>query len=139
MASKSTSDVPAHLPRYGEIKALVAFSRNQGANGHDDFGKAETLLRKMKDRGVNLNKVRRAANEEIFDDRNAQEFLIERIRYVDTGAESPNSQRRRAARSATAASARSATASAKGRRTKRRRGSRRSHSGTKRRKHSRRH
>jgi hypothetical protein len=131
MASKSASDVPAHLPRYGEIKALVAFSRNQGANGHDDFGKAETLLRKMKDRGVNLNKVRRAANEEIFDDRNAQEFLIERIRYVDTGAESPNSQRRRAARSA--------TASAKGRRTKRRRGSRRSHSGTKRRKHSRRH
>ena len=112
MASKSASDVPAHLPRYGEIKALVAFSRNQGANGHDDFGKAETLLRKMKDRGVNLNKVRRAANEEIFDDRNAQEFLIERIRYVDTGAESPNSQRRRVARSA--------TASAKGRRTKRR-------------------
>jgi len=131
MASKSASDVPAHLPRYGEIKALVAFSRNQGANGHDDFGKAETLLRKMKDRGVNLNKVRRAANEEIFDDRNAQEFLIERIRYVETGAESPNSQRRRAARSA--------TASAKGIRTKRRRGSRRSHSGTKRRKHSRRH
>ena len=131
MASKSASDVPAHLPRYGEIKALIAFSRNQGANGHDDFGKAETLLRKMKDRGVNLNKVRRAVNEEIFDDRNAQEFLIERIRYVDTGAESPNSQRRRASRSA--------TASAKGRRTKRRRGSRRSHSGTKRRKHSRRH
>ncbi len=130
MASKSASDVPAHLPRYGEIKALVAFSRNQGANGHDDFGKAETLLRKMKDRGVNLNKVRRAANEEIFDDRNAQEFLIERIRYVDTGAESPNSQRRRAARTA--------SASAKGRRTKRRRGSRRSR-GTKRRKHSRRH
>jgi hypothetical protein len=132
MASKSASDVPAHLPRYGEIKALVAFSRNQGANGHDDFGKAETLLRKMKDRGVNLNKVRRAANEEIFDDRNAQEFLIERIRYVDTGAESPNSQRRREARTASASVA-------KGRRTKRRRGSRRSHSGTKRRKHSRRH
>ena len=131
MASKSASDVPAHLPRYGEIKALVAFSRNQGANGHDDFGKAETLLRKMKDRGVNLNKVRRAANEEIFDDRNAQEFLIERIRYVDTGAESPNSQRRRASRAASA-SARSATASAKGRRTKRRRGSRRNR-GTKRR------
>jgi hypothetical protein len=130
MASKSTSDVPAHLPRYGEIKALVAFSRNQGANGHDDFGKAETLLRKMKDRGVNLNKVRRAANEEIFDDRNAQEFLIERIRYVDTGAESPNSQRRRASRAA--------SASAKGRQTKRRRGSRRNR-GTKRRKHSRRH
>jgi hypothetical protein len=124
MASKSASDVPAHLPRYGEIKALVAFSRNQGANGHDDFGKAETLLRKMKDRGVNLNKVRRAANEEIFDDRNAQEFLIERIRYVDTGAESPNSQRRRASRAA--------SASAKGRRTKRRRGSRRNR-GTKRR------
>ena len=120
MASKSASDIPAHLPRHGEIKALIAFSRNQGANGHDDFGKAETLLRKMKDRGVNLNKVRRAANEEIFDDRNAQEFLIERIRYVETGAESPNSQRRRAARSA--------TASAKGRRTKRRstRSSRRS-------------
>jgi hypothetical protein len=131
MASKTASDVPAHLPRYGEIKALVAFSRNQGANGHDDFGKAETLLRKMKDRGVSLNKVRRAANEEIFDDRNAQEFLIERIRYVETGAESPNSQRRRVARSA--------SASAKGRRTKRRRGTRRSHSGTKRRKHSRRH
>lgn len=131
MASKSASDVPAHLPRYGEIKALVAFSRNQGANGHDDFGKAETLLRKMKDRGVSLNKVRRAANEEIFDDRNAQEFLIERIRYVETGTESPNSQRRRVARTA--------SASAKGRRTKRRRGSRRSHSGTKRRKHSRRH
>jgi hypothetical protein len=131
MASKSASDVPAHLPRYGEIKALVAFSRNQGANGHDDFGKAETLLRKMKDRGVNLNKVRRAANEEIFDDRNAQEFLIERIRYVDTGAESPNSQRRRASRAA------STTASvAKGRRTRRRRrGSRRSHRGTKRRRH----
>jgi hypothetical protein len=132
MASKSASDVPAHLPRHGEIKALIAFSRNQGANGHDDFGKAETLLRKMKDRGVNLNKVRRAANEEIFDDRNAQEFLIERIRYVDTGAESPNSQRRREARTASASVA-------KGRRTKRRRGSRRSHSGTKRRKHSRRH
>ena len=129
MASKSASDVPAHLPRYGEIKALVAFSRNQGANGHDDFGKAETLLRKMKDRGVNLNKVRRAANEEIFDDRNAQEFLIERIRYVDTGAESPNSQRRRASRAA------STTASlAKGRRTKRRRGSIRNR-GTKRRRH----
>jgi hypothetical protein len=138
MASKTASDVPAHLPRYGEIKALVAFSRNQGANGHDDFGKAETLLRKMKDRGVSLNKVRRAANEEIFDDRNAQEFLIERIRYVETGAESPNSQRRRVARTASA-SVRSASASAKGRRTKRRRGSRRSHSGTKRRKHSRRH
>jgi hypothetical protein len=132
MASKSASNVPAHLPRHGEIKALIAFSRNQGANGHDDFGKAETLLRKMKDRGVNLNKVRRAANEEIFDDRNAQEFLIERIRYVDTGAESPNSQRRREARTASASVA-------KGRRTKRRRGSRRSHSGTKRRKHSRRH
>ena len=138
MASKSASDVPAHLPRYGEIKALIAFSRNQGANGHDDFGKAEKLLRKMKDRGVSLNKVRRAANEEIFDDRNAQEFLIERIRYVETGAESPNSQRRRAERTASA-SVRSASASAKGRRTKRRRGSRRSHSGTKRRKHSRRH
>lgn len=125
MASKSASDVPAHLPRHGEIKALIAFSRNQGANGHDDFGKAETLLRKMKDRGVNLNKVRRAANEEIFDDRNAQEFLIERIRYVDTGAESPNSQRRREARTASASVA-------KGRRTKRRRGSRRNR-GTKRR------
>lgn len=131
MASKSASDVPAHLPRYGEIKALIAFSRNQGANGHDDFGKAEKLLRKMKDRGVSLNKVRRAANEEIFDDRNAQEFLIERIRYVETGAESPNSQRRRAERTASASVA-------KGRRTKRRRGSRRSQ-GTKRRKHSRRH
>ena len=128
MASKTASDVPAHLPRYGEIKALVAFSRNQGANGHDDFGKAETLLRKMKDRGVSLNKVRRAANEEIFDDRNAQEFLIERIRYVETGAESPNSQRRRASRTA------SNSAVAKGRRTKRRstRSSRRNH-GTKRR------
>ena len=131
MASKSGSDVPAHLPRHGEIKALIAFSRNQGANGHDDFGKAETLLRKMKDRGVSLNKVRRAANEEIFDDRNAQEFLIERIRYVETGAESPNSQRRRAARTTSASVA-------KGRRTKRRRGTRRSQ-GTKRRKHSRRH
>ena len=108
----ASSTLPTHLPRHGEIKALVAFSRNQGANGHDDFGKAERMLQKMKDRGVNLNKVRRAANEEIFDDRNAQEFLIERIRYVETGAESPNSQRRRAARSA--------TASAKGRRTKRR-------------------
>ena len=84
----------------------------------------------MKDRGVSLNKVRRAANEEIFDDRNAQEFLIERIRYVETGAESPNSQRRRVARSA--------SASAKGRRTKRRRGTRRNRS-TKRRKHSCRH
>ena len=131
MASKSASDVPAHLPRYGEIKALIAFSRNQGANGHDDFGKAERMLQKMKDRGVNLNKVRRAANEEIFDDRNALEFLIERIRYVDTGAESPNSQRRRAARAATASVA-------KGRRTRRRRGTRRNR-GTKRRKHSRRH
>ena len=130
MASKSASDVPAHLPRHGEIKALVAFSRNQGANGHDDFGKAETLLRKMKDRGVSLNKVRRAADVEIFDDRNAQEFLLERIRYVETGAESPNSQRRRVARSA--------SASAKGRRTKRRRGTRRNRS-TKRRKHSCRH
>ena len=127
MASKSASDIPAHLPRHGEIKALIAFSRNQGANGHDDFGKAETLLRKMKDRGVNLNKVRRAANEEIFDDRNAQEFLIERIRYVETGAESPNSQRRRATRTASASVA-------KGRRTRRRhRGSKRSHRGTKRR------
>lgn len=131
MASKSASDVPAHLPRHGEIKALIAFSRNQGANGHDDFGKAETLLRKMKDRGVNLNKVRRAANEEIFDDRNAQEFLIERIRYVDTGAESPNSQRRRAARTASASVA-------KGRRTRRRRRGSRRNRGTKRR-HSRRH
>ena len=127
MASKSASDVPAHLPRHGEIKALIAFSRNQGANGHDDFGKDEKLLQKMKDRGVNLIKVRRAANEEIFDDRNAQEFLIERIRYVETGAESPNSQRRRAARTASVA---------KGRRTRRRRrGSRRSHRGTKRRRH----
>ena len=130
MASKSASDVPAHLPRHGEIKALIAFSRNQGANGHDDFGKAETLLRKMKDRGVKLKNVRRAADEQIFDDRNAQEFLLERIRYVETGAESPNSQRRRVARSA--------SASAKGRRTKRRRGTRRNRS-TKRRKHSCRH
>lgn len=131
----SSSTLPAHLPRHGEIKALIAFAQNQGANGHDDFGKAERMLQKMKDRGVNLNKVRRAANEEIFDDRNAQEFLIERIRFVETGAESPNSERRRAARSATAASARSATAaSAKGRRTKRRstRSSRRNR-GTKRR------
>lgn len=128
MASKSASDVPAHLPRYGEIKALIAFSRNQGANGHDDFGKAETLLRKMKDRGVKLKNVRRAADEEIFDDRNAQEFLLERIKYVETGAESPNSQRRRAARTATTASL------AKGRRTRRRRGSkRRRNRGTKRR------
>jgi hypothetical protein len=125
MASKSASDVPAHLPRHGEIKALIAFSRNQGANGHDDFGKAETLLRKMKDRGVKLKNVRRAADEEIFDDRNAQEFLLERIKYVETGAESPNSQRRRAARTASASVA-------KGRRTKRRRGSRRNR-GTKRR------
>lgn len=116
----SSSTLPAHLPRHGEIKALIAFAQNQGANGHDDFGKAERMLQKMKDRGVSLNKVRRAANEEIFDDRNAQEFLIERIRFVETGAESPNSQRRHAARSATAASAISATASAKGRRTKRR-------------------
>ena len=126
----SSSTLPANLPRHGEIKALIAFAQNQGANGHDDFGKAERMLQKMKDRGVNLNKVRRAANEEIFDDRNAQEFLIERIRFVETGAESPNSQRRRAARSA--------TASAKGRRTKRRstRSSRRSsrrNRGTKRR------
>ena len=110
----SSSTLPAHLPRHGEIKALIAFAQNQGANGHDDFGKAERMLQKMKDRGVNLNKVRRAANEEIFDDRNAQEFLIERIRYVETGAESPNSQRRRAARTATN------SAVAKGRRTKRR-------------------
>lgn len=29
MASKSSSDVPAHLPRHGEIKALIAFARNQ--------------------------------------------------------------------------------------------------------------
>jgi hypothetical protein len=84
------------------------------------------LLRKMKDRGVNLNKVRRAANEEIFDDRNAQEFLIERIRYVDTGAESPNSQRRRASRAASASVA-------KGRRTRRRRRGSRRNRGTKRR------
>ena len=125
MASKSASDVPAHLPRYGEIKALVAFSRNQGANGHDDFGKAEKLLQKMKDRGVKLKNVRRAADVEIFDDRNAQEFLLERIRYVETGAESPNSQRRRASRAASASVA-------KGRRTRRRRGSRRNR-GTKRR------
>ena len=110
----SSSTLPAHLPRHGEIKALIAFAQNQGANGHDDFGKAERMLQKMKDRGVNLNKVRRAANEEIFDDRNAQEFLIERIRFVETGAESPNSQRRRAARTATN------SAVAKGRRTKRR-------------------
>ena len=124
----SSSTLPAHLPRHGEIKALIAFAQNQGANGHDDFGKAERMLQKMKDRGVNLNKVRRAANEEIFDDRNAQEFLIERIRYVETGAESPNSQRRRASRNATNSSV------AKGRRTKRRstRSSRRNH-GTKRR------
>lgn len=127
MASKSSSDVPAHLPRHGEIKALIAFSRNQGANGHDDFGKAETLLRKMKDRGVKLKNVRRAADEQIFDDRNAQEFLLERIRYVETGAESPNSQRRRAARTASASVA-------KGRRTRRRRrGSRRRTHGTRRR------
>ena len=125
MASKSASDVPAHLPRHGEIKALIAFSRNQGANGHDDFGKAEKLLQKMKDRGVKLKNVRRAADVEIFDDRNAQEFLLERIRYVETGAESPNSQRRRAARTASASVA-------KGRRTRRRRGSRRNR-GTKRR------
>ena len=125
MASKSASDVPAHLPRHGEIKALIAFSRNQGANGHDDFGKAEKLLQKMKDRGVKLKNVRRAADEEIFDDRNAQEFLLERIKYVETGAESPNSQRRRAARTASASVA-------KGRRTRRRRGSRRNR-GTKRR------
>ena len=123
MASKSGSDVPAHLPRHGEIKALIAFSRNQGANGHDDFGKAEKLLQKMKDRGVKLKNVRRAADVEIFDDRNAQEFLLERIRYVETGAESPNSQRRRASRAASVA---------KGRRTRRRRGSRRNR-GTKRR------
>ena len=123
MASKSASDVPAHLPRHGEIKALIAFSRNQGANGHDDFGKAEKLLQKMKDRGVKLKNVRRAADVEIFDDRNAQEFLLERIRYVETGAESPNSQRRRASRAASVA---------KGRRTRRRRGSRRNR-GTKRR------
>ena len=123
MASKSASDVPAHLPRHGEIKALIAFSRNQGANGHDDFGKAEKLLQKMKDRGVKLKNVRRAADEEIFDDRNAQEFLLERIKYVETGAESPNSQRRRASRAASVA---------KGRRTRRRRGSRRNR-GTKRR------
>ena len=128
MASKSASDVPAHLPRHGEIKALIAFSRNQGANGHDDFGKAEKLLRKMKDRGVKLKNVRRAADEEIFDDRNAQEFLLERIKYVETGAESPNSQRRRASRTANTASL------AKGRRTRRRhRGSkRRRNRGTKR-------
>ena len=50
MASKSASDIPAHLPRHGEIKALIAFSRNQGANGHDDFGKAETLLRNERQR-----------------------------------------------------------------------------------------
>ena len=127
MASKSASDVPAHLPRHGEIKALIAFSRNQGANGHDDFGKAEKLLQKMKDRGVKLKNVRRAADEEIFDDRNAQEFLIERIRYVETGAESPNSQRRRASRAASASVA-------KGRRTRRQhRGSkRRRNRGTKR-------
>ena len=125
MASKSASDVPAHLPRHGEIKALIAFSRNQGANGHDDFGKAEKLLQKMKDRGVKLKNVRRAADVEIFDDRNAQEFLLERIKYVETGAESPNSQRRRAARTASASVA-------KGRRTRRRRGSRRNR-GTKRR------
>lgn len=31
MASKSSSDVPAYLPRHGEIKALIAFARNQGA------------------------------------------------------------------------------------------------------------
>jgi phage terminase Nu1 subunit (DNA packaging protein) len=109
----SSSTLPAHLPRHGEIKALIAFAQNQGANGHDDFGKAERMLQKMKDRGVSLNKVRRAANEEIFDDRNAQEFLIERIRFVETGAESPNSQRRRASRTATN------SAVAKGRRTKR--------------------
>jgi len=121
MASKSASNVPAHLPRHGEIKALIAFSRNQGANGHDDFGKAEKMLQKMKDRGVKLKNVRRAADEEIFDDRNAQEFLLERIRYVETGAESPNSQRRRAERSVTAV--------AKGKRTRRRnrRSRRRSH------------
>jgi phage terminase Nu1 subunit (DNA packaging protein) len=124
----SSSTLPAHLPRHGEIKALIAFAQNQGANGHDDFGKAERMLQKMKDRGVNLNKVRRAANEEIFDDRNAQEFLIERIRYVETGAESPNSQRRRASRNATN------SAVAKGRRTKRRsRRSSRRNRGTKRR------
>ena len=79
----------------------------------------------MKDRGVKLKNVRRAADEEIFDDRNAQEFLLERIKYVETGAESPNSQRRRAARTASASVA-------KGRRTRRRRGSRRNR-GTKRR------
>jgi hypothetical protein len=61
MASKSSSDVPAHLPRHGEIKVLIAFLRNQGANGHDDFGKAEKMLQKMKDRGVKLKNICRAS------------------------------------------------------------------------------
>lgn len=128
----SSSAVPAHLPKHGEIKALIAFARNKGANGHDDQGKAEQMLQKMKDRGVDLKKVQRATNKELFDDRGSQEFILERISYVQTGEESPYSKQRRESRSASVA---------KGRRTKKRghRSSRkRSHKSSRKRGHSRR-
>ena len=97
------------LPTNVEIKSLISYGRNQGRKGKDDKGKAEAMLFAMQNRGVNLRAVQQTINDKVFDERGVQEFVADRIKYVETGEEDAWEKSERASR----------TNVAKGRRTKR--------------------
>jgi hypothetical protein len=98
-------------PTNVEIKALISYGRNQGRKGKDDKGKAETMLFAMQKRGVNLRTVQQTINDKVFDERGVQEFVADRIKYVETGEEDAWSRHERASR----------TSEAKGKKTRRHR------------------
>ena len=94
------------LPKKVEIKALIEYGSNQGM---DDKGNAEKILFDMQKRGVSLRTVQQIINNKAFDERGVQEFVADRIKYVETGEEDAWSRHERASR----------TGVGKGRRTKR--------------------
>ena len=92
-----------------EAQALIRYARE------GEWKQAEDLLVKMKGRGVDLHEVSRYINNKVVDERGIQEFIMDRIKYIETGQEDAYESKRRI----------SETSVAKGRRKSRRRTHRR--------------
>lgn len=76
-----------------EISTLIRYGKSPEV---DAMRNAERMLVSMKERGVDLSTVQQQINTKAFDNRNIQEFVAQRINYVETGVESPYSMQRRA-------------------------------------------
>jgi pentatricopeptide repeat protein len=72
-----------------EAQALIRYARE------GDWKKAEDLLVKMKGRGVDLHVVSIYINNKVVDERDIQEFIMDRIKYIETGQEDSYESKRR--------------------------------------------